>query len=102
MPAWPLCIPAAALSCFRSPCRCLVMLSTISLIPHPSLTPGHSPHSAHSWPGNAFMSELQSRLVPLLVEQEEFWARYFYRYGPVRVRAPAGQQGWQRAHILLV
>ena len=25
------------------------------------------------------MSELQSRLVPLLVEKEDFWARYFYR-----------------------
>lgn len=31
--------------------------------------------------GNAFMAELQSRLVPLLVEQEEFWARYFFRCG---------------------
>jgi hypothetical protein len=30
--------------------------------------------------GNAFMAELQSRIVPLLVEQEDFWARYFYRW----------------------
>eukprot|EP00775_Hariotina_reticulata_P011922 gene11922-12066_t len=29
--------------------------------------------------GNAFMAELQSRIVPLLVEKEDFWARYFYR-----------------------
>jgi hypothetical protein len=35
--------------------------------------------------GNAFMSELQSRLVPLLVEKEEFWARYFYRWAAKRV-----------------
>jgi hypothetical protein len=33
------------------------------------------PHCA----GNAFMAELQSRIVPLLVEKEDFWARYFYR-----------------------
>jgi hypothetical protein len=31
--------------------------------------------------GNAFMAELQSRIVPLLVEKEDFWARYFYRCG---------------------
>ena len=29
--------------------------------------------------GNAFMQELQSRIVPLIVEQEVFWSRYFYR-----------------------
>jgi hypothetical protein len=52
--------------------------------------------------GNAFMSELQSRLVPLLVEKEDFWARYFYRSGRrvepcVRVHLVVGvaaRPGW--------
>jgi hypothetical protein len=29
---------------------------------------------------NALVAELQARLVPLLVEREDFWARYFYRW----------------------
>lgn len=29
---------------------------------------------------NAFMSELQSRIVPLIVQYEVFWTRYFYQY----------------------
>jgi len=28
---------------------------------------------------NAFMQELQSRIVPLIVDQDTFWTRYFYR-----------------------
>jgi hypothetical protein len=28
---------------------------------------------------NAFMAELQSRLVPIIVEHEDFWHRYFFR-----------------------
>ncbi|GAQ79798.1 hypothetical protein KFL_000380310 [Klebsormidium nitens] len=28
---------------------------------------------------NAFMQELQSRIVPLIVEYDTFWTRYFYR-----------------------
>jgi len=28
--------------------------------------------------GNAFMAELQARIVPLVVTREEFWQRYFY------------------------
>lgn len=28
---------------------------------------------------NAFMQELQSRIVPVIVEHETFWTRYFYR-----------------------
>jgi hypothetical protein len=31
--------------------------------------------------GNAFMSELQARIVPILVEYEDFWLRYFYKWG---------------------
>lgn len=29
---------------------------------------------------NAFMAELQSRIVPLIVQHETFWTRYFYQY----------------------
>lgn len=28
---------------------------------------------------NAFMAELQSRIVPLIVQYEVFWTRYFYQ-----------------------
>lgn len=28
---------------------------------------------------NAFMAELQARIVPVIVEYEAFWTRYFYR-----------------------
>lgn len=28
---------------------------------------------------NAFMGELQQRIVPILVEYDTFWTRYFYR-----------------------
>ena len=28
---------------------------------------------------NAFMAELQSRIVPIIVEYDDFWNRYFYR-----------------------
>lgn len=31
---------------------------------------------------NAFMAELQARIVPLIVQYEEFWTRYFYQCGP--------------------
>jgi hypothetical protein len=42
--------------------------------------------------GNAFMAELQSRLVPLLVEAEVFWARYFYRCAGAATR-PSHHRG---------
>ena len=29
--------------------------------------------------GNAFMAELQSRIVPLIVPFDVFWTRYFYQ-----------------------
>lgn len=38
-----------------------------------------APEIQHITAGNAFMSELQNRIVPLLVEYEDFWTRYFYR-----------------------
>ena len=28
---------------------------------------------------NAFMAELHARIVPVIVEHEDFWTRYFYR-----------------------
>lgn len=28
---------------------------------------------------NAFMAELQARIVPLIVQYDEFWTRYFYQ-----------------------
>lgn len=28
---------------------------------------------------NAFMAELQSRIVPLIVQYDAFWTRYFYQ-----------------------
>ena len=30
---------------------------------------------------NAFMAELQARIVPLIVQYNEFWTRYFYQCG---------------------
>ena len=32
--------------------------------------------------GNAFMAELQSRIVPLIVQHDAFWTRYFYQWAP--------------------
>ncbi len=31
---------------------------------------------------NAFMAELQQRIVPLIVRYEAFWTRYFYQCAP--------------------
>ena len=28
---------------------------------------------------NAFMAELQARIVPLIVQYSDFWTRYFYQ-----------------------
>lgn len=35
---------------------------------------------------NTFMSELQARIVPLIVEYELFWTRYFYRLHKLELR----------------
>ncbi len=32
--------------------------------------------------GNAFMAELQARIVPLIVQYDVFWTRYFYQCAP--------------------
>ena len=46
---------------------------------------------------NAFMAELQSRIVPLIVEYETFWTRYFYRYHCLLMKHEARLQVAQRA-----
>lgn len=38
---------------------------------------------------NAFMAELQSRIVPLIVQYEDFWTRYFYQCVPCSHEVPA-------------
>ena len=35
---------------------------------------------------NAFMAELQARIVPVIVEYDAFWTRYFYRLHLLEVR----------------
>ena len=35
--------------------------------------------------GNAFMAELQARIVPLIVRYDVFWTRYFYQCAPYLV-----------------
>lgn len=37
---------------------------------------------------NAFMAELQARIVPLIVQYEEFWTRYFYQCVPAALDCP--------------
>ncbi|KXZ43720.1 hypothetical protein GPECTOR_82g254 [Gonium pectorale] len=41
---------------------------------------------------NAFMAELQSRLVPIIVEHEDFWSRYFYRLQKLQQKEEQRQQ----------
>jgi hypothetical protein len=41
----------------------------------------HEPRIAALLAANALVRELEERLVPLLVERDEFWSRYFYRWG---------------------
>ena len=36
---------------------------------------------------NAFMAELQARIVPLIVQYDEFWTRYFYQCDPTVICA---------------
>jgi hypothetical protein len=40
---------------------------------------------------NAFMAELQSRIVPLIVSYEDFWTRYFYRLHKLHAKHEAIQ-----------
>ena len=46
---------------------------------------------------NTFMAELQSRIVPLIVEYNVFWTRYFYRLHLLREKHSQRQQLAQRA-----
>ncbi|KAK9807324.1 hypothetical protein WJX73_001726 [Symbiochloris irregularis] len=47
--------------------------------------------------GNAFMAELQSRIVPVIVEHEDFWTRYFYQLHKLQEKHAKRQQVAQRA-----
>lgn len=49
---------------------------------------------------NAFMAELQSRIVPVIVEREDFWTRYFYRFHKLQQKEEQRQQLAQRAKAL--
>ncbi|EFJ40204.1 hypothetical protein VOLCADRAFT_121747 [Volvox carteri f. nagariensis] len=49
---------------------------------------------------NAFMAELQSRLVPIIVEYDDFWNRYFYRLHKLQQKEEQRQQLAQRAKTL--
>eukprot|EP00198_Chlamydomonas_reinhardtii_P006127 XP_001695463.1 predicted protein [Chlamydomonas reinhardtii] len=49
---------------------------------------------------NAFMAELQSRLVPIIVEHEDFWSRYFYRLHKLQQKEEQRQQLAARAKTL--
>lgn len=40
---------------------------------------------------NAFMAELQSRIVPLIVSYDDFWTRYFYRLHKLHAKHEAIQ-----------
>ncbi len=42
---------------------------------------------------NALVADLQARLVPLLVERRDFWARYFYRLRELQRREEGRQLG---------
>ena len=46
---------------------------------------------------NTFMAELQSRIVPLIVDYSVFWTRYFYRLHLLREKHSQRQQLAQRA-----
>ena len=46
---------------------------------------------------NSFMAELQSRIVPLIVEYGVFWTRYFYRLHGLQLKHQQRQQLAQRA-----
>jgi len=46
---------------------------------------------------NAFMAELQARIVPIIVEKEDFWHRYFYRLHKLQAKEDARTQLAQRA-----
>ncbi|KAK9814765.1 hypothetical protein WJX72_011153 [[Myrmecia] bisecta] len=55
------------------------------------------PHIEAIIASNAFMAELQSRIVPLIVEYNVFWTRYFYRHHCLSLKHEARLQVAQRA-----
>ncbi|GAX82674.1 hypothetical protein CEUSTIGMA_g10100.t1 [Chlamydomonas eustigma] len=51
---------------------------------------------------NSFMSELQSRIVPDVVEEEEFWTRYFYRLHKLNMKEEQRLQVAMRAQHMSI
>lgn len=49
--------------------------------------------------GNGFMAELHARIVPVVVEREAFWLRYFYRCARTGGREGRGDAAPQRAAL---
>lgn len=43
---------------------------------------GRTAQAAEIFSSNPFMSELHSRLVPLVITDDTFWQRYFFRCEP--------------------
>lgn len=79
--------PIASLGIF-----CLCKSPDVQGLPicHMSLTHTVSQHLIPQ--SNAFMSELQNRIVPLIVEHDVFWTRYFYRLAKLQVRGPVARR----------
>ena len=50
---------------------------------------------------NPFMSELHSRLVPLVITEDTFWQRYFFRCGSRGPATVQQQSVRQQAYSLL-
>jgi len=48
--------------------------------------PSRKPDIAKILNENTFMSELQARIVPVIVDYESFWTRYFYRFHKLEER----------------
>jgi len=48
--------------------------------------PSRKPDIAKILSENTFMSELQARIVPVVVDYESFWTRYFYRFHKLEER----------------
>lgn len=49
---------------------------------------------------NAFMAELQARIVPVIVEYDAFWTRYFYRLHLLEVIYSCNLLCWVKDYVL--
>ena len=48
---------------------------------------------------NTFMAELQSRIVPLIVQYDVFWTRYFYQYVPAWLSSSCLASLWSLEYL---